>query len=195
MPKFSIHPGLMKTQRLFFACALPKDIREEITRVRSTLRLLFPHGVTWTDPVDFHITLVFLGQMTKTQYEDAVQIAGEVVGKLKPGELAFSLHALDAFPSEDDPRVLMVRVHDENGVASELQRELQRALTKKGIATDMRDWQPHITIGRNKKISTLKQMPHIEVNPLRWATHSIELMGSSVKHTGPKYLTINEFAF
>lgn len=194
MLKLSIHPGLMKIQRLFIACALPDNIREEVSRIRAVMRLLFPQGVDWIDPADFHITFIFLGQLTQGQQALIEQIIESSIQEIGPVQLDFSLDTLDGFPDAEHPRVAMVRVIDKSGVATALQQRLETAVHTAGIATEVRPWEPHITIARIKKITTLHRIPPIAVRPCDWTVNSIELMGSSVKHTGPKYMKVKQFA-
>lgn len=184
----------MKTQRLFIACPLPEVIRQEITGVRSTMRLLFPHGVAWTEPVDIHLTLVFLGRLTVEEAVRADQVIAATLHRSTPQEFLFALNILDAFPSPDTPRVVVVRVKDLDGTATALQQELRKALHAAALPVESRAWEPHITIGKNKEITKLKHVPSIDVHPFEWVTNSIHLMVSSVKHTGPKYSIKKEYS-
>ena len=75
-------------------------------------------------------------------------------------------------------------------VSNRLQRELTNVLVNKGIHVELKKWIPHITIGRNQTGIRVRVFEQIEIRPVTWTVHSVEIVASELLSDGPKYTVL-----
>lgn len=115
-----------------------------------------PGDVKWVNPNGIHITLKFLGDLSR----DAVERVSDCIESAVSGKLAFTLKTGEkgAFPSLKRPRVFWVGLQAENkDQLISLQKSVEDALTDAGFPKETRQYKPHLTIGRvrgNRDIET-----------------------------------------
>src|SRR5690606_24159175 len=128
--------------RLFVAIDVPETHAAALAGLRSD-----DLEARWTPAGQFHLTLRFLGDVEDERAGDVAAALGAI-----PGE-PFRLHAqgLDVFPSRRNPRVLVVRVEDEPRLMR-LQRGVDAAVRRLGVAADPKSFHPHVTLGRFKRV-------------------------------------------
>lgn len=129
--------------RLFTGIEIPAEQREEIAR----LKLPLPGGGRWTDPVDLHLTLRFVGDIERPQAE-------EFADRLESIDLdAFELRlaGLGAFGG-NEPRSIWCGVEDSPALEA-LARANDRAARSAGLPPDTRQFKPHVTLARLKYAS------------------------------------------
>jgi len=91
-----------------------------------------------------HITLKFIGEVGAEKLEP-IRAALAPVHSTGPIEMQF--RGLGFFPNERRPRVLWCGVEASPNLA-ELAAAVERALVPLGIATESRDFVPHLTLAR-----------------------------------------------
>lgn len=123
------------------------ELLQTFDYVRSSLK---NEQITWTNPLQMHITIQFLGD-TK---EELIPLLAE---KLTPAirqikSFVFQIRNLGVFNNPDNPRVLWLGC-----VIPEQMKQLHRNVTEivsvSGQRIDLRPFKPHLTLGRIKGIS------------------------------------------
>ncbi|MDR1057633.1 MAG: RNA 2',3'-cyclic phosphodiesterase [Coxiellaceae bacterium] len=86
------------TFRTFLAVDIPKNIKKIIFKFAESLRKHqeFRH-IKWTKQENFHITLIFLGNITKQQYQTTSKKIEEIIIACRP--FTMNLVAIEPFPS------------------------------------------------------------------------------------------------
>ena len=129
--------------RLFVALDFPNPIRQSlrelIARLKSECR-----RAKWVRPEAMHITLKFIGEVGAEKLEP-IRVALAPVHSTGPVEMQF--RGLGFFPNERRPRVLWCGVEASPNLV-ELAAAVERALVPLGIATESRDFVPHLTLAR-----------------------------------------------
>ncbi len=130
--------------RLFTAIDLPQDILLRLERLVAALR---PEALIKWSPLDnLHITTKFIGEVPEARVNELSEALAEVAPR-QPFEV--EIRELGWFPNERSPRVLWAGVH--GGVPLRtLARETEEHLIPLGIASEDREFSPHLTLARIK---------------------------------------------
>lgn len=140
-----------ETRRVFVAITPPDELAERIaTRVGRVAEGV--EGLRCYPGRDLHVTLCFLGQLEEARIH---RLAGALPEELR-GTWApeLSLGDMQAFPGEEDPRVLWLGVEEEGDrtrLAALAARVLGAAQTvgwRPGRAERERPFLPHLTVAR-----------------------------------------------
>lgn len=111
------------------------------TALSARARPLIPTGARAAHPLDLHLTLHFLGELTPEQVQLAVAAADEVRSH------AFSLR-IDRVGYFPGPRALWCGPSRWPTALSKLTSRLGQGLTERGFAPETRPFHPHITLAR-----------------------------------------------
>jgi 2'-5' RNA ligase len=122
-------------QRLFVALAIPDPVARMIAPIQSGVP-----GARWQSREQLHLTLRFIGEVA-----DAATIDDALAGIDAP---AFTLepHAVGEFGGKH-PHALWAGVRTSEPLLH-LQRKVESALQRVGIAGDRERYKPHITVAR-----------------------------------------------
>ena len=123
--------------RAFLALPLPDTVLSAL-RVQQFL-LPLPNK---TDPDNFHLTLVFLGEQT----EPVLEAAHERFAQTRVPPFPLSLKSLGLFGGAK-PRAAWAGVAPSEPLIR-LQAKLDHAARSAGIVTESRRFHPHVTLGR-----------------------------------------------
>jgi 2'-5' RNA ligase len=140
--------------RTFIAFDLDPDIKTRLSGLLRRLRWRGPKGVSWARESGLHVTLKFLGEIDAARavrVEETMKAAAAAVP-------AFTLRVrgTGAFPPPPrPPRVLWVGT-DEPAAVLELQTKLEAGLESLGFDRESRPFHPHLTLGRVKSASGLR---------------------------------------
>lgn len=145
------------------------------------------------EPANIHITLVFLGEISKERVEMIQQEMAEV--KFKPFEV--ELKGAGAFPSLNRINVIWIGIQKGEKELSEIFSQLESRLRKTGFQLDNRGFSPHITIarvrsGRNREklANTISESKSMNFGAIQ--VESIKLKKSILTPEGPIYSTLFE---
>lgn len=122
-------------QRLFVALAIPDSVAQGIARIQSGIP-----GARWQSRAQLHLTLRFIGEVA-----DAAMIDDALAGIDAPS-FTLAPHAVGAFGNKH-PHALWVGVRL-NEALLHLQRKVESALQRAGLAGDRERYKPHITVAR-----------------------------------------------
>lgn len=123
--------------RAFLGIALPDDIRSQLAVQQFLLPL--PRKVT---PEEFHLTLVFLGEVRPQVLEEAHD--GFLTLRAPP--LSLALQGIGHFGGER-PRAVWAGVRP-NDALDRLQARAERLARLAGCPVEHRKFVPHVTLGR-----------------------------------------------
>ena len=144
-------------------------------------------------PQNIHVTIRFLGEITRPIIEDVQQEMTAVT--FRPFEVR--LQGVGVFPHLKRPRVVWIGIAQGDKELRDIHSQLEPRLRALGLPADDKGFSPHITIarvrsGRNREeLSTaIGEMNQIEIGEL--AVTKVALKRSVLTPHGPVYSTLYE---
>jgi RNA 2',3'-cyclic 3'-phosphodiesterase len=190
--------------RLFFSINPPPDVIRHLSAIQSEVRKVLETGfdpqraVRWTRPTQFHLTILFLGNVPPAEIANLEAAANEVMASFK--ELpVLTLSGIGSFPAFHRPRVLWVGCRS-NGLLQQLQSGFLAAFSKKIPLKENERSYPHITIAR------FRHLPQRFAERMRilsakdwfpecfWRVNSVSLMRSVPGPEGAEYTCLSNFS-
>lgn len=132
--------------RTFIAIEIPPDLEAALRELLAEMRRA-GGDVKWVDPASVHITLKFLGEITR---KDVDQVS-RAVESATAGKDSFIMRTGEkgAFPNLKRPRVFWVGLQAlQQAQLLALQQEIESELEPYGFPREARAFKPHLTIGR-----------------------------------------------
>ncbi len=185
----------MDALRLFLAIDIPNGTRETIAEVQNSFKTL-NLDARWVEPVNFHLTLKFLGNTRPQTIPEIESEMQEITPLFAPPLL--SLGPPGVFPNPNRPRVLWLGVEDTQGILVSLMKAIDARLRSLGFAGEKKQAIPHLTLARfkssrdNRKLKQkLKTGPAVDTAPFR--ADRIKLYQSELTPKGAVYTPLKEF--
>ena len=135
------------TIRTFIAIKLPKNIISSIDKIQEGL-ITYGFKVRWVRPQNIHLTLKFLGNISKADIDKIGDTMTESVGEYGP--ISLNVKGIGAFPGIKRPRVVWVGITGRIDRLAGLQGKLEKKLAEIGFPEENRPFKGHLTIGRVK---------------------------------------------
>jgi 2'-5' RNA ligase len=189
--------------RLFFSINPPPDVIHLLSAMQSEVRKVLETGfdpqraVRWIRPSQFHLTVLFLGNVSPAEIASLETVANEVMASFT--ELpVLTLSSIGSFPAFHRPRVLWVGCRS-NGVLYELQSRFLAAFSQKIPLKENERSYPHITIAR------FRHLPRRFAERMRvlseknwfpeciWRVNCVSLMRSIPGPEGAEYACLSNF--
>lgn len=182
--------------RCFIALPVSDVVKQEVELVQAELRAKYPRAnVTWSEPRDTHLTLLFLGELDSEQVAATIKVLKNSVFYLKPE--MFTLSKIFAFPHLQDPKILIIEAESTSQPSrvDHWRTVLCRSLKTLNILFNENSLRPHLTLGRIKQgVGALfKDVGQMELSPLTWTNDRVELIQSELTAAGPHYTTLESF--
>ncbi len=114
-------------------------------RLSSSRELPEDLPLRWVPPENWHITLVFLGEVAERSLGKLVDTVAPLAGACP--EIALNFETLEWFPSPMKPRLLALGVEQAPALMA-LQAEVSAALRREGFHSEQRSYRPHLTLAR-----------------------------------------------
>ena len=174
--------------RTFIAIKINPDAL--LQEVISSLRMILGgEAINWVDPINFHLTLKFLGETSETQLTHVKKILKGVALSHPPFEIRPM--GLGYFKSNGMPRVLFMKVHDE-GQMAEIAGEIQDLLVPVGFEEDTRKFNAHLTLARIRFLKDKKRFydavdKFSNLSLPQYAIKELTFFQSILKPSGPHY--------
>lgn len=185
----------MPGSRLFLALVPDKDIVDLLSTAQSALKLtLKDYALRWENPVKFHMTLRFLGDVEDHKTESLVNILDRI--KFDFDELNFDTFEIGFFPNSRYPNVVYAGFKEQRSDSESMVESIDSIIKSFGIKPDKK-FVPHITLGRFDR-SKRKKSEGLVVPPLPKALavfESFSLMKSTLKQGGSEYTELYKFNF
>lgn len=144
--------------RLFLAFPLTPDVRDELTRVMTTLSRQMT-GIKWVAPESLHLTVRFLGETDSRTCDDVGRLVERLAANF-PTYQGNLTTELGAFPSLARPRAIWAGVTGIEMV-EELVQRIEVGVQGIGFEPETKKWSPHLTLGR------ARDGAHPDTAPLR----------------------------
>jgi RNA 2',3'-cyclic 3'-phosphodiesterase len=180
--------------RLFIGISCSRQ--KYLAQLQSQLKqILTGSKVTWVDPINFHITLKFLGDVEEQSANRIVLILKDIAQKHVANMLLPD--RLGTFGPKHEPRVIWFGYQPDRHL-NETQSDIDNELTNMGFVAETKKFTPHLTLGRIKKISEKvdlegflgnHQVKSVEKLPV----NSFQLFESILRKEGPEYRVIKSF--
>ncbi len=177
--------------RAFVSIELPENIRSNIFKsFRGLKKSGFLFG-NFTRKENLHLTLKFLGNLSKHQIEKVEKALSSINFRKFPvetGEVGF-------FPDEKKPRILWIKLVAND--IEELKSILEEKLEEAGIPKDERDFSSHVTIARIKKIKNragfFQKLKEVTPSKMFFIAEQFSLVKSVLTPKGPRYSVLRDF--
>ncbi len=139
--------------RLFTAVEIPEPLRMRLALVRGPL-----DGAKWVAPENMHITLRFAGDMDGRTADEFADLLADV----SVAPFTVRIAGTGAFGGRD-PRVLWARV-EAGPELDALYRASERAARSAGLEPDPRNFAPHVTLARLRRVRQVAVARFLEAN-------------------------------
>lgn len=179
----------MASKREFIAVGIPESVRNYIAS-------LFDHSVPrirWVPKENLHLTMRFLGDISEEKEDQLCQQLRAVTVS------SFTLETgrIGVFPTKGPPRVVWVGLGTGHPLLFQLRQQIDDAILRAGIDCEMRDFIPHITIGRchtatTEAIKALASKYRNESGPVFYV-RNFSLFESRPSPHGSRYLELESF--
>ena len=184
----------MEKVRTFIAIKLTPEIISNISKVQEELKRSGAE-VRWVKPENIHLTLKFLGHITKEELERVKLITREALNPFMPFEVSIS--GLGAFPVIKHPRVIWAGIDKGKERLKEVASHIEESLAKIGFAKEKRTFSPHLTLGRAKSAKgrerLITALTRSEATNLgKISADKVSIMKSQLTPHGPIYTTLEE---
>lgn len=166
--------------RLFFALWPDDATRLELTRLTKTFDARAGKPVL---PHNYHVTLVFLGNVDQEMEVLLKQRAADITGE--PFELIFQ-----SVSYWQKPKILCATCNKIPQQVVELASKLDAKARQSGLQTDSRPYVPHITLTRHAQSFT-----DTAIKPISWRADDFCLVQSSKEPEGVCYRVLQRWAF
>ena len=174
--------------RIFIALEIPEGIQQELADLQNLLRSINAR-ITWTSPVNIHLTIRFLGEITDRSLDEVIESCRPAVERVRPFSLA--LEGVGVFPNQRQPRILWAGLKGEITSLTELARLLNDVLAARGFAPESKPLRPHLTLGRIKSRERLDELLSLgrdhRFQQQQFAVHEVLVIQSELGRTGSKY--------
>ncbi len=182
--------------RTFIAIELPEEIKQELGRLQSRLRLLDQPGISPVKPESSHLTLKFLGNTPADKIE-AIQAAMLAATRDTPA-FELGLKGVGCFPNASRPRVVWVGLAGEEELLL-LQMALEDSVEKLGFPREAREFTAHLTLARVKddclpevrRALGERVQATVYQHGLEFQVDHVNLMRSVLKPTGAVYSVLH----
>ena len=132
--------------RTFIAVDLPPSVLEALGQVSSQLQEKLPDTpVRWVNSQKMHLTLKFLGDISKENIGMVEKILHSEASKRQAMEIGIG--GIGAFPKMRHPRVIWIGIEAPTELF-DLRRGIEDGVARMGYNYDKYDFSPHLTLGR-----------------------------------------------
>lgn len=183
--------------RSFVAIDITSNLKNKFSEIQKELALL-SQDVKWVEEKNQHLTLKFLGEITKDKVENVKKCLFEISQTTIPFEIFFS--GIGYFPDKKHPKVIWIGVGEKDNNFIRLVEKIEDKFLKIGFEKENRQFKPHLTIGRvrsQKSIDILLRniSKYHQVYFGKMKVNEIYLMKSTLTPVGPIYDVIEKFPF
>lgn len=174
--------------RLFVAIRPPAAVREALLGAMGGI-----DGARWQDDEQLHLTLAFVGDVGAAQTGELIDVLEEADSPAFPLEVTGVGH----FERNGQPTAVWARVPLTEPLA-QLQRRVERACRRAGLAAEKRGYRPHVTLARLPRSAGpigdwLTQHGTLHVGP--WEVDGFTLYESHLRPEGALYLPLVDYEF
>jgi 2'-5' RNA ligase len=181
--------------RTFIAIDLDPEIKKALSLLVNELDK-GQRNIRWVKYQGMHLTLKFLGEIGKEKAPEIENILRTISKRFDAFSLKFK--GTGSFPpGMKNPRVLWVGIEEQETLRA-LQSQLEGELEKLGFPRERRKFHAHLTLGRVKSLSNIKETLSVleeyrDKNFGEMKADKISFIQSILKPTGAEYSILSEF--
>ncbi|RCV54884.1 RNA 2',3'-cyclic phosphodiesterase [Marinitenerispora sediminis] len=178
--------------RLFVALTPPATALDELHRAVAAARghRAAPRGVRWTPREEWHLTLLFLGEVPDPEVPALrARLAREAAAH---PAMELALRGAGTFPADSErARVLWAGVEGDTEALTHLAGALHSAAAAHGVPVEPRPYVPHVTLARTRGPHDLSGPRDVlaDLAGSPWRAGEAELVRSRADGR-PRYLTV-----
>ena len=136
------------TVRAFLALDPPGEVLNEIAAIQNRMKKLLAGDIRWVNPAGIHLTLKFLGDITRADIATVADAVSPVAATYAP--LSLEIGTAGFFPDVKRPRILWIGTDGDVKGLIALQAAVENALAGCGFPREKRSFRPHLTLARIK---------------------------------------------
>ncbi len=148
--------GRQKSFLSFMGIPLEESLVEEIIRVQNSLRKLSP-SIIWEKPEKLHITIAYLGKVSDSSLYQLTNSLSKIIDVREP--IFIKPSYVDYFYKKHDDSVIYLGLSDDEPIRN-LELTVRKTLFDLKYSPPLR-YQPHITIGKIKRLKHPNQLKDI----------------------------------
>jgi 2'-5' RNA ligase len=182
-------------KRVFIAVKVDPDAG--LLRMISTLKsALAKENIRWVDPVNFHLTIAFLGD---TEDGKIKILAGMLKDKCSGFyKFDFMLSGAGVFKNYRDPRIIRSGIKSSEKLYA-LENKIAEGLKSNGFLMEERQFKPHLTLGRVKSVTDTGNLKNIldryrDIEFQKVEVKEVILFESILTLTGPIYKPLGSYS-
>lgn len=182
--------------RTFIAIPLAAEVQERILALQNEVKKEISQGVKWVEKQSLHVTLKFLGDVEESAVSAISSCLAKMTEKLAP--FSFRVQGVGVFPNKEKPHILWTGIEGAREILPSLARNLDTEMKRFGIASEEKEFSPHITIGRVKRFAEIPLasihtfLQHKDLGLGEVQVKSILLFKSELFPEGPIYTSLSE---
>jgi len=174
--------------RTFICIVPPKEIVKEITRVQELIKNKQFIGKI-TEPENLHLTLKFLGEISKETLNKIKSILSNVYFN----KFEATLSKTGIFSYKKNPRIAWIKISGQG--IFDLQAKIDEALSP--LFKPEERFMSHLTIARIKYVKNkqdfIKTINSLPLKKLSFQINEFKLIKSELAPLGPKYTTLKTY--
>lgn len=182
--------------RTFIALEIADAIKEQLTHVQNQL-MNKGAELKWLKKENIHLTLRFLGEIDEKIHNKIFDLMNHVAENVS--SLNLSLAELGMFPNENRPNIIWVGLGGEVEEVRQLSERCDYYLATAGFEKRKNNFNPHLTIGRIKKITNKKQfiseVNDIKVSQTAFIVNKLHVVKSELMPAGAVYTNLHTIQF
>lgn len=177
----------MTIVRYFVGINFPAVAVMELLRIQQLLSDSQLCTGTWVKPDNLHVTLLFLGNLTK----DELESTEHALSVVSPSPFFTQLERLEV-PHWSKPQLVWVTLKNDG-----LEQLYEKLVTALPSYQEARPFKAHCTLARLKKAANKKALKNlvetIQVTPLSWEVTTFSLYASRTEPTGAEYTILKTY--
>jgi len=179
--------------RIFIALTLEKDFNNQIIEIKKELKsnLLKDANISWQKNDQHHLTVCFVGEMEPEQINQMNENLEEI--NFASLSRSIDLTEISFFPNEKS-QVLSALVKPSSHLKT-LHEEVEKIVVNIGFGSELKDYRPHITLGRFKE----KDRPQYEFGifekPIKGKVKKLDVFESEFDKGKTEYTLLKSFEF
>lgn len=183
--------------RTFIAVDLATGVKDRLTALREKLGGNNA-AVKWVPTENFHLTLLFLGEVQQLEVVDICKVVAKRSAKHAP--FAVDIAGLGAFPNVRRPKILWAGITDGVEPLKALHADLEEGLLELGCyRREDREYTPHLTLGRLTHDEDSEAWAPVLARHKDWeggstSVEEVLVMASEMRRDGPQYSVMGRAA-
>lgn len=177
--------------RIFLALTPEKELNNQIVEIKKDLKsnLLKDAQVAWQRNDHHHVTVYFVGEMEPEQLQQMIEGLDEI--SLIKLSRSIEITTVSFFPNENS-QVLVALVRP-NKLLQKLHEKVKKTVTTIGLGSDLKDYKPHITLGRFKEKDRPQYEFEVLEETLKGKIKQLDIFNSEFDEGKTKYTLIKSF--